>query len=163
MIVPIIGNVTYSITLDPTIWIFDDRKVDFDKAFEVKPDDTNEEDELEKAANRWNRAVYEPHSKPPVNRSISRLEDEKILQGTFVMPIEDFITHSEIKSDAINASLIVADGEDVTISLGELRNSYLLFARDGKPLTEDGPVHFYHKDGSNRDTPVKFVKKIKVN
>lgn len=163
MIVPIIGNVTYSITLDPTVWIFDDRKIEFDKAFETIPDERIEEDELEKAANRWNRAVYEPHSKPPVNRSISKLEGEKILKGTFVMPIEDFITHCEIKSDATAASLIIADGEEVKISLEELKNSYLLFAVDGKPLLEDGPVHFYHKDGSNRDNPIKFVQKIKVD
>lgn len=163
MIVPIIGNVTYSITLDPTVWIFDDRKVEFEKAFEITQGEISDEDELEEASNRWDRAVYEPNSKPPVNRSISKLEGEKILKGTYVMPIKDFITHSEIKKNAKNATLIVSEGEDITISLEELSNSYLLFAVDGKPLKEDGPVHFYHKDGSNRDNPIKSVKKIMVN
>lgn len=163
MIVPIIGNVTYSITLDPTVWIFDDRKVELEKAFENIPEETVEVDELEQASNRWNRAVNQQYIKPPVNKSISKLEGEKILKGSYVMPIKDFVEHAEAKEDAKTATLLVEDGEDVTISLEELKNSYLLFALNGKTLKEGGPVHFYHKDGSNRDNPVKSIQKIVVN
>lgn len=163
MIVPIIGNVTYSITLDPTVWIFDDRKVEFEKAFENISEKANEEDELEEAASRWNRAVYEPNSKPPVNRSISKLEGEKILKGTYVMPIKEFVEHAEANNEAKTATLIVGNDADVTITLEELKNSYLLFALNGKTIKGDGPVHFFFKDGSNKDNPIKSVQKIVIN
>lgn len=163
MIVPISGNVTYAITLDPTVWIFDDRKIEFESAFDHITEHQDEEDEIEKASKRWDREVYQQEINPPINKSISKFEREKILKGSYVMPIEEFIRHAEAKSDAETATLIVEDGEDVTVSLEELKNSYLLFAIDGKPLKEAGPVHFYHKDGSNRDNPVKSLKKIVIN
>ncbi|MFZ3580486.1 hypothetical protein [Virgibacillus sp. DJP39] len=163
MIVPIIGNVTYSITLDPTVWIFDDRKIEFDKAFTGSIDIPVEENVSEEADKRWNRAINKEHIKPPVNKSISKFEGEKILKGTYVMPIEDFVNHAEAKTNAKTATLIVENGVDVTISLEELRNAYLLFAVDGKPVKKNGPVHFYHKDGSNKDNPIESVNKIVVN
>lgn len=163
MIVPLIGNVTYPITLDPTVWIFDDRKVEFDKAFDNISEKLSDDDELAKASSRWDRAVSESNSKPPVNRSISKLEGQKVLKGTYVMPIKEFVEHSEANADAKTATLIVENNEDVTITLEELKNSYLLFALNGKTLKDDGPVHFYHKDGSNKDNPIKSVQKIVIN
>ncbi|ASK63620.1 hypothetical protein CFK37_16365 [Virgibacillus phasianinus] len=163
MIVPITGNITYSITLDPTVWIFDDRKVEFDKAFDTVLDQPDEDEDLERTSKRWDRAVSQQHINPPINKSISKLEGEKILKGTYVMPIEVFVNHAEAKADAKTASLIIEGNDDVTISLDQLRNAYLLFAVDGQPLKENGPVHLYHKDGSNRDNPITSIKKIVIN
>lgn len=161
MIVPLIGNVTYPITLDPTVWIFDDRKILLEDAFSENDNENEEADELDEAAQRWERAIHQ-HIKPPVNKSISRFEGEKILKNSYVMPILDFLNNAEIKSEAEHATL-VTENEDIKITLDELRNCYLLFALNGKPLKEDGPVHFYYKDGSNRDNPIKEVQKIVVN
>jgi hypothetical protein len=161
MIVPITGNVTYPITLDPTVWIFDDRKIEFEHAFQYSTE-TKEEDELEKASERFNREVYQQSAKPPVNRSIKKFEREKILQSTYVMPLGDFIDNAEVKPGAENATLATEKGE-VVISLEELKESYFLFARDGKPLTEDGPVHLYFQDGSNKENPIKNITKIIIN
>lgn len=161
MIVPLIGNVTYSITLDPTVWIFDDRKVLLDDAFSEKEVENEEADELNEAAQRWNRAIHQ-QIKPPVNKSISRFEGEKILKSSYVMPIHDFLNHAEIKPKAEHATLVTKN-EDIKITLDELKDCYLLFALNGKPLKEDGPVHFYYKDGSNKDNPIKEVQKIVVN
>ncbi|MUK89569.1 hypothetical protein GMD78_14470 [Ornithinibacillus sp. L9] len=163
MIVPIIGNVTYSITMDPTVWIFDDRKILLDEAFSNQvQNNENQEDELEKAATRWDREVYHQKVNPPVNKSISRLEGEKILTESYVMPIQHFLNHAEINPEGSEAILVTTNGE-ITISLQELNDSYLLFALNGKPLKEDGPVHLIYKDGSNRDNPIKGVQKIKIN
>ncbi|MFD1038740.1 hypothetical protein ACFQ3N_10110 [Virgibacillus byunsanensis] len=159
MIVPIIGNVTYSITLDPTVWIFDDRKVLLDEAFNEKNNITEEVDELEQAAQRWNREIYQQKINPPVNKSISKFEREKILENSYVMPLHEFIDHAEIKNNAKSAKL-VTDSDDVSVSLTQLKNSYLLFAIDGKPLKENGPVHLYYQDGSNKDNPIVGVQKI---
>ncbi|MFA1818699.1 hypothetical protein ACDX78_00630 [Virgibacillus oceani] len=161
MIVPITGKVTYPITLDPTVWIFDDRKIEFDKAFENTSGKV-EEDELKKAAERFNREVYQHAAKPPVNRSIKKFEREKILQSTYVMPLEDFIANAEVSPEAENVTLVTKEDE-IIISLPELQQSYFLFARDGKPLKDDGPVHLYFQDGSNKSQPIKSITKIVIN
>ncbi|WP_174613125.1 hypothetical protein [Virgibacillus ihumii] len=163
MIVPILGNVTYKITLDPTVWIFDDRKVLLDEAFQ---DNKNEEDqtndEIKQASERWDRAVYQQKINPPVNRSISRFEREKILVNSYVMPIRDFLENAGISNDATGVTLATKNG-DVELSIDELLDSYFLFAIEGKPLKTDGPVHLYFKDGSNKDNPITGVEKIIIN
>jgi|SRR5690625_4639647 len=161
MIIPITGNVTYPITLDPTVWIFDDRKIEFDKAFQ-STSETVADDELKNMSERFNREVYQQNAKPPVNRSIKKFEREKILQSTYVMPLGDFIANAEVDSKAKNVTLVTKD-DNITISLPEFEQSYFLFARDGKPLIEDGPVHLYFQDGSNKDNPIKNITKVIIN
>ncbi|GAB3799995.1 hypothetical protein [Virgibacillus kimchii] len=160
MIVPITGNVTYPITLDPTVWIFDDRKIEFDQAFNHSEKE-KENDELENASERFNREVYHQSAKPPVNRSIKKFEREKILKSTYVIPLNDFLENAEVKPEAKSVTLVTGK-VNVSISLDKLRQSYFLFAKDGKPLKEDGPVHLYFQDGSNKDKPIKNITKIIV-
>ncbi|MGM8211880.1 hypothetical protein ACLIBH_03690 [Virgibacillus sp. W0430] len=161
MIIPIKGKVSYSITLDPSVWIFDDRKIVFEDAFTENAQGTNDEDTLEKAAQRWNQEVYQQKVKPPVNKSITKFEREKILVNTYVMPINDFVEHTEIQSDATEAILHHAGGETV-VTLEALQTGYLLFAINGKPVKDNGPVHFYYKDGSNKDCPIKGIHTITI-
>ncbi|WP_077325937.1 hypothetical protein [Virgibacillus siamensis] len=163
MIVPILGNVTYKITLDPTVWIFDDRKVLFEEAFlDEKEKDNTKEEELKQASERWDRAVYQQKINPPINQSISRFEREKILVNSYVMPIKDFVEYAESGNDATDVTLKTKHG-DVEITLDQLLNCYLLFAIDGKPVKTDGPVHLFFKDGSNKDNPITGIEKIIIN
>ncbi|MBP1948764.1 hypothetical protein [Virgibacillus litoralis] len=162
MIVPIIGNVTYSITLDPTVWIFDDRKILLEEAFTEKENKQVEENELENASKRWSRAVYQQKINPPVNKSISRFEREKILENSYVMPINEFVGHAEVNESATDVTLVTSKGDE-HISLEALQSCYLLFAVDGKPLKEEGPVHLFYKDGSNKDNPITGINKIVIN
>ncbi|HLS61294.1 MAG TPA: hypothetical protein VK044_09205 [Virgibacillus sp.] len=164
LIVQLAGKVGYPITLDPTVWIFDDRKILFEEAF-IKKDEsasTYEVNELDEAAERWNRAIHLNEARPPVNKSITRFEREKILKNSYVMPIHEFLAHAEIADDAKDVILITADG-DVRISLEQLLDCYLLFSIKGKPLKENGPVHLYFRDGSNHKTPITSVNKIVIN
>jgi len=161
LIIPILGNVTYQITLDPSVWIFDDRKIRFEDAFQTETK-TNEQSSPElEAAKRWDRAVYPDHIKPPVNRSISRMEGKEILKNSYVIPLSDFIENAEIKHDAESAVLETNTGE-VSISIDQLTNSYMLFAWNGKKLKNGGPAHLYFRDGSNKKNPIKGIKKIRV-
>ncbi|MFD1066114.1 hypothetical protein [Oceanobacillus locisalsi] len=148
MIVMIKGNVGYPITLDPTVWIFDDRKVELENAFTEK-----EEEET---------SSFIFH-KPPVNRSVSKMEGEEYLKNSYVIPLHDFLNNAEPKTDAQEVEFIKSSGENETVSLEDAKNGYLLFSSEGKPLFEDGPVHFYDKDGSNKDNPVKYIKEIHVH
>lgn len=161
MIVPITGNVAYNITLDPTVWIFDERKVLLEEAFLDKSNTDHAEDEFKEVSERWERAIHPDKQTiyEPVNKGISRNEREKILQSTYVMPIKEFIDKAEIKDNAKEAVLITNSGEQ-TITLDELTNSYFLFAVEGKPLREDGPVYLLFRDGSNKDNPIKGIQKI---
>ncbi|MDC3416519.1 hypothetical protein [Aquibacillus salsiterrae] len=157
MIVQLVGNLTYPITIDPTVWIFDDRKILFDDAFLDKADkDSSIEDELKRTADRFARETF---IKPPVNRSIDKFERSKLLTNTYVMPIKDFINTVEVAPNATVARLQTIDDEH-RITIDQLRNSLLLFAKDGKPLKEDGPIHLYFGDGSNKHSPFKNIKKI---
>lgn len=149
MIVMIKGNVQYPITLDPTVWIFDDRKIKLEEAFESKKDNQDE---------------YAGFQKPPVNRSISKMEGEEFLKNSYVMPLNDFINNAEPNREAATAKLITgSDNSFETISFKNLINGYFLFSKNGKPLKEDGPVHFYYGDGSNQDNPVKYIKEIVID
>lgn len=151
MIVPITGNVNFTITLDPTVWIFDDRKVLMEDAFT-----TNQKSKLKQ------EDVYKHKIKPPVNKSISRFEREKILINTYLMPIKDFLLHAEIKDTAKQAT-IVSKTDEYIITLETLYNSYLLFAIKGKAIKENGPVHLYYGDGTNKNEPIISVQKIIID
>ncbi|RWZ60737.1 hypothetical protein EQV77_05430 [Halobacillus fulvus] len=161
MIVQIAGNVKFPITLDPTVWIFDDRKVTFKEIFEPDAVETSEEeeDELKRQSLRFDREVYQQKLNPPVNKSLNRYEKQRIVNGTFLMPLKPFLHTSEPARDVSTAALVTKDGEHV-IDADDLAESYLLFAKEGKPLKEEGPVHLYFKDGSNRSQPIKGIKKI---
>ena len=161
MIIQLSGNIKFNITLDASVWIFDDRKIIFDDAF---TDRVEEEpvDELKKAAERFNLEVYQQKIKPPVNKSINKFEREQILTQTYVMPINEFIKNAEVDSSVTNVLLTTTNGP-VEVSLAELESSYLLFSVEGKPIKEDGPVYLYFGDGSNKDNPIKGISKITFN
>lgn len=158
MIVTITGNVTYPITLDPTVWIFDDRKVLFETLFS-EPSTAYEEEDKRIEENFTPEERYSQRIKPPVNKSINRFEREDILQNTYAMALSHFISHAEVSNDATKAMLETDQGE-VSVSLNQIETSYLLFSVEGKPLRENGPVHVYFQDGSNKDAPITGVKKI---
>lgn len=63
MIIQIKGKVNFNITLDPSTFIFDDRKVEMDtlnKTIKRDNDSISFEDNYE-----WNREILEGGSKPP--------------------------------------------------------------------------------------------------
>lgn len=163
MIVQLTGHVNYNITLDPTVWIFDDRKVLLEDAFIERVEVPHEGiDALENAADRFNREIYRASVKPPVNKSINRFEREKILKNSYVMPLRDFLQHAEVKTGSRDVTLTTVNGL-INISLHDLQECYLLFAVKGKPVKEEGPVHLYLKDGSNKDNPITGIQKITIN
>lgn len=161
MIIPLKGKVKFPLTIDASVWIFDDRKVIFEEAFEER-EEREAVDPSRKTAEMFDQVLYfKTKIKPPVNKSINKFEREKILTHSFVMPFEDFLQTSEVKDGAKTARL-TRDEDEVIITVEQLKNSYFLFAVDGKPVQEDGPVHLYFRDGSNKDQPIKGVKAITI-
>lgn len=86
-IVTITGNVKYPITLDPSVWIFDDRKFDLEQFFSHFGEVQDEDDDL--VIDR-ERQIREGAVSPPTLKSEKKYEKEKLLDGTFGIKLEPF-------------------------------------------------------------------------
>lgn len=161
MIIQLSGQVKFRITLDASVWIFDDRKILLDDAFSEKPKE-EPVDELKKTAERFNSEVNQHKVTPSINKSMNKYEREEILENTYVMPIYEFIQNAEVDSSVTEVTLTTTGGP-VDISLANLETAYLLFCIEGKPVKENGPVHLFFSDGSNKDNPIKGISKITFN
>jgi hypothetical protein len=153
------GNVKFKLTLDPGVWIFDDRKVDLTTFFDetVKVEKEDEEDDVIKISKHWEREIQEGAVFPPTLKSEKTFEKEKVISGTFGIPFRPFLTNAE---PAENASTVIikTDKEEIPISIEKAYDLILGFSKDGKPLKEDGPVHVYYGDGSNKNSPITHVR-----
>ncbi|SDM05178.1 hypothetical protein [Bacillus sp. OK048] len=156
------GKVKHSITLDPTVWIFDDRKVDLSTYFSSPYKNDNGLEEYTKSVSKhWDREIMEGAVYPPTLKTEKKYEKEKMLTGTFGIPFQPFLKNAEPAEQAVTL-IIKTETSAYEIPL-ELANDLILgFSDMGKPLTEDGPVHIYFGDGSNRLTPIKNVKEFIV-
>ncbi|RLQ95877.1 peptidyl-prolyl cis-trans isomerase [Falsibacillus albus] len=163
MIIPFKGKVKFPITIDPSVWIFDDRRIDLTTYFETEEPEINAEEEYVKATSKhWEREIREGAVFPPTLKSERKFEKEKVLTGTFGIPLEPFLKNAEPLSGA--SKLIIETKEEaIEFPLEKTKDMILAFSKEGKPLKEDGPVHILFKDGSNRTAPIKFVQAFKVD
>src|SRR5699024_12574373 len=91
MIIQLKGQVEFPITLDPTVWIFDDRKVLLEDALKERVEKT-EVNPAQKAEELFNQEIYSQKSiKPTNNKSLNREEREKAIKHTFIMPIKEYL------------------------------------------------------------------------
>jgi hypothetical protein len=156
------GNVKYQITLDPGVWIFDDRRVDLTMYFMQENIRKNELEEYTKAVSKhWDREIMEGAVFPPTLKTEKKFEKEKVLTGTFGIPFKPFLMNAEPEE---KAEIVVIESEDgeTRLTLSEAEELILGFSKDGKPLKEDGPIHVYLGDGSNQNSPIKRVKGFRV-
>jgi hypothetical protein len=162
-IIPLKGNVRYQLTLDPGVWIFDDRKIDFTTYFN---EERLEENELEKytksVSEHWDREIREGAAFPPIQTSVKKFQKQKILTGTFAIPIKYFLDNAEINEGSIELVIKTKQARDFHIPLAQAFEGLLLFSNCGKPLTEDGPVYFYFGDGSNKEAPIKEITEFVI-
>ncbi|MEQ6376178.1 hypothetical protein RZN25_04990 [Bacillaceae bacterium S4-13-56] len=156
-IIQIKGKVKYPITLDPSVWIFDDRKVQWEQAFQSLQKD-DEDQTAKNYAKQFSQALYQQKLDPPVNRSLTNFEKKQSLEESFVIPIKPFLTNAQ-PEESKEALLDTTSGK-ITIPYSRLVDSFLLFAVKGKPITDEGPVHLYFGDKSNYDTPIKGIQNI---
>ncbi|MBM7659509.1 hypothetical protein JOC85_000276 [Bacillus mesophilus] len=158
------GKVKYPLTIDPGVWIFDDRKVDLNTFFDQEKIEVDELEAYTKAVSEhWDREIKEgavvptPSKKP----STKKYEKEKLLSGTFAIPVYYFLDNA-IVDDQVTQVIIKTSDQDHSMSYEEAYNGLFGFSKDGKPLIEDGPAHFYYGDGSNKDNPIKNIHEIIV-
>jgi hypothetical protein len=161
-IIIISGKVKYTITLDPGVWIFDDRRVDLTTFFSTKLENSNSLEEYTKAVSKhWDREIMEGAIYPPTLKSEKKFEKEKVLTGTFGIPFRPFLLNSEPASDANTFIIHCTEGE-YELPLETAYDLIMGFSNKGKPLTSDGPIHVYLGDGSNQHSPIKNVKSFSI-
>lgn len=154
------GRVKYSITLDPSVWIFDDRKVDLTTYFSKSMKQNNELEEYTKSISKhWDREIIEGAVYPPTLKTEKKYEKEKVLTGSFGISLQPFIKNAEPTEEA--TVLVIKTSTSVhEIPLDIAQDLILGFSKSGKPLSEDGPVHVYFGDGSNQQNPIKNVREF---
>ncbi|MEH7382379.1 peptidyl-prolyl cis-trans isomerase [Bacillus sp. JJ1533] len=161
-IIMIEGQTKFKITLDPSVWIFDDRRVDLLTYFESDQDVKEDLSEYTKSVSKhWDREIREGAIYPPTLKTEKKFLKEKALTGTFGIPFGDFLKNAEPLEDATILKIVQQDKE-TTIPLSEAYDAVLGFSKEGKPLREDGPVHYYFGDGSNRENPIKNITRFVI-
>ncbi|MEW9108839.1 peptidyl-prolyl cis-trans isomerase [Cytobacillus gottheilii] len=161
-IISISGNVKFPITLDPGVWIFDDRRVDLNTYFDEAIEKTDALEEYTKSISKhWDREIMEGAIYPPTLKSEKKFEKEKVLTGTFGIPLAPFIKNAEPNEDASSVIIISRNGEE-QVSLEDAMGMILGFSKEGKPLKEDGPIHAYFGDGSNSNSPFKNISSFQI-
>ena len=149
-IIPIKGNVKHVITIDPSVWIFDDRRIDLKTYF---TEDHIEKDELEEykrsMGKHWSREIMEGATFPPTLKTEKKFEKTKVLTGTFGIYLHHFLKNAEPTEDATMISFETTTGENHSFPIERKAEFILKYSDEGKPLREDGPIYVLFKDGSN--------------
>ncbi|MFC7372031.1 peptidyl-prolyl cis-trans isomerase [Fictibacillus iocasae] len=149
------GNVAHPLTIDPSVWIFDERKIlvsDIGRLNGLEDADTLY---LKDVSSHWDREITKGAELPSDKAKESGMtKKEYLLQNSFAMPLAPFIKNAE---PAERARAVIIQGKDQTetISLDDAARCYLAFSENGKPLKEDGPIHVYFPDSSK--PPMKHI------
>jgi hypothetical protein len=163
-IIPIKGNVQHQITLDPTVWIFDDRRIDLETFFTA---DYVEKDEIEEYKRdmgaHWSREIMEGATFPPTLKSEKKYEKTRMLTGTFGMLLNHFVQNAKPAQDARTLILETSDGQEHAFPIAQADELVLKFSEKGKPILENGPVYVLFKDGSNLNDPIRNVNAIRID
>ena len=161
-IISITGAVQYKLTLDPTVWIFDDRKLDLTTYFDQEKETVDDEKYLREVGAHWSREIMEGAVFPPTLKTERKFDRKGMLTGTFGIEIKPFLENASILDTASEVVFETTNGTSYTFSIEDAKTLIFKFSQDGKPLSEDGPVHIIFGDGSNRDNPIKNVAAIRV-
>ncbi|KXH79861.1 hypothetical protein [Sporosarcina sp. HYO08] len=162
-IIPIKGNVRYSITLDPTVWIFDDRRIDLNTYFSELRSEVDEIEEYKKdMGSHWSREIMEGATFPPTLKTEKIYEKTKMLTGTFGIFLHNFLKIAEPDEHAKTLVFETSEGKEHRFPYDQREEIIFKFSQEGKPLVDDGPVHLLLKDGSNQDHPIRNIMAIRV-
>lgn len=163
-IIHIKGEVKFNITLDPSVWIFDDRRIDLNTFFSEQ---YIEKDELaeytKKVSAHWSREIMEGATYPPTLKSEKKYEKTKMLTGTFGIHLKHFLKNAEVNDGATSVVFETSTGKEYRFPLEQADSLILKYSQDGRPLREEGLVHVFLADGSNLENPIKHVEAIRVD
>jgi hypothetical protein len=157
------GDVNHPLTVDPTVWIFDERKVDLDTYFDELNTAEDEETTYKKAISaQWDKEITEGSEPPRPDSNDNKIsyDKQKLIHGSFGMPLKPFLLNAIPQKDITKVEIVQGDGSSQLYDYSLIQSGIVGFSYKGKPLKDDGPIHFYFGDGSNRDEPIKLVRKF---
>ncbi|MGX9133534.1 peptidyl-prolyl cis-trans isomerase [Rummeliibacillus sp. JY-2-4R] len=162
-IIQVKGNVNFQITLDSSVWIFDDRKLNLETYFIEKPVEVNADEEyIEKAGKFWSREIMEGAIFPPTLKSERKFDRKSMSTGTFGIKIEPFINNAEPKENATTVIFETTAGKEYRYNIEDAKKLIFQFSKEGQMLEEDGPVYLLAEDGSNYENPIKGIVGMQV-
>lgn len=128
-VVPIKGEVNFTIILDPSVWIFDKRKIDLEQYL--------------------------------LNGEIKTV-DEREVSGTYGIPFFPFIMNAEPTKNARQVICHQPNGALTKIPLDVAQKAIICFAKDGRPLREEGPIHLYFSGEQRTEPPIQQIISFEV-
>lgn len=156
MVVKITGAVKHPIMIDPGVWIFDERRVDMDTVFD---EDAPSPEEKNYAA--LGRAFDEQRTKgasPQTNENKVTISKKDLTEKSLGIGLAPFFAHAEPHPEASMVRIHrSSEQEDMILPLREVQSAIAAFSVKGSPLKENGPLHLYYQDGSNRENPITHV------
>lgn len=156
MIIQLTGNVRYQITLDPSTWIFDDRKIKIEDLLA----NTNDGEEITFNDDvEWNRQIIEGETKPPTLKSEKKYKKRELLESSFVINLAPFLEYAE-PYEAENATIVFVHNDGQTELRYDARETfYAHFSNVGKRLHEDGLFDLLVvEDGTEKERLVHVTK-----
>ncbi|WLD95020.1 peptidyl-prolyl cis-trans isomerase [Alkalihalobacillus sp. AL-G] len=158
-IVFIDGKVKFPITIDPGVWIFDDRKIDLDTYFKEGPK-TETDTYTKEVSEHWDRERMEG-ARVPSKSNDNKIHYDKmqLFSKSYGIPLSPFILNAQPEQKASHVIIGTKDGTEIKISVSEAKSAILGFSTNGKPV-KDGPVHFYYGDGSNQSKPIHSITRF---
>ncbi|MER2140843.1 MAG: peptidyl-prolyl cis-trans isomerase, partial [Priestia megaterium] len=94
------GKVKYTLTLDPSVWIFDDRKLDMEVFFEHPPEQKDETEAYTKAVSKhWDREIQEGAVFPPTLKTEKKFKKQELVNGTFGILFAPFLANASPTED----------------------------------------------------------------
>lgn len=135
MIFPLDGAVRHPLTIDPTVWIFDDRKRNVEELDREVENDA--EAYYAKMGKAWDDGLTQG-SRIDHNKPMSRADKDSALRDSFAMPFSPFLSNAEPLDHATHVSFY--GDTTLTIPITAADEIYLQFSQDGKVLS-DGPVY----------------------
>jgi hypothetical protein len=151
-IVQISGKVHFPIVLDPSSWIFDDRKIEYNDFISEK---VTIKDVTEKKEERAGAAL--PRM---IERGI-KYDKARWITDSFVIPIGPFLKNAEPLEEASTVRFVREGEDDVTVSIETVREGVFIFSNEGKILQEEGPLQFSNLS-KYKEAPIKKIKKIVI-
>ncbi|MBU9711261.1 peptidyl-prolyl cis-trans isomerase [Evansella tamaricis] len=162
MSITITGNVKHTITIDPGVWIFDERKVDLDTYFSQKTQNY-QDSEGEKLAKAFDLHRKEGANVLSSNGNNITVSKKDLTEKSFGIPLFPFLENASPNEDVEYIIFKRSSGDDFTCPVHLAREGIIGFSKKGKPLKEDGPLHFYYNDGSNQSDPITDIINIVVS
>ncbi|WP_068792931.1 hypothetical protein [Brevibacillus laterosporus] len=136
------GAVEFPITIDPSVWVFDDRKFELSSYKEQEHLELQETNRYIRSTSlHWEKEMKEGATPPSQRKSL--VEERKVLEGDYAIKFAPFLENAKPHPNATTLRIHRDQQDYVDVSLEKSKQIILQFSKDGKPIRDEGPVFLY--------------------